>query len=565
MKKSNPKSFVIFLFIICSIIFTFAFAAQSKKDKGLAYYHYIRGKLDSMIGNPIEAIEHFNKTLKYDKELVRPKLNLAIELYKIGKIEDALDYCEEIIKKIPDYVEAHNLKGKIFLLYNKPQKAIQAFSKAVELNTEDPEAYFDLGSIYFQKNEYDNAKNIFEKFIKIHPYDLQGHFFLAQAYFKLKDYEKSLNSFKKTLEMDPEYVSSLKNIGLIFELRKDRNMAGKYYEKVIKIEPDNLQYRNFVYEVFLENNDLEKAARILKETIEILPHNIEYRYKLGKLYYENKDWKKAKEVFKFVCEKYPREDTAKLFLAKIYEHTKEPLLAIKTLETIRPSSELYLEANKLLISLYLVNNKKALALSLAGKLKSKYLKNYDFLTFLATIYEKEKNYEEAVQVLQTALKYKPNNEFLFLGLASLFDKLNDYDNAVVYMKSVLKANPDNADALNYMGYYYLDKKFDPYKAKPYLLEALKLKPKDGFILDSVGWLYYHLKDYNNSLTYLIEASTYEKNEPLIFMHISSVYEAKGKAKETKENLMKALELAKKRKDKRLIGEIQKRLNRGKDE
>ena len=38
-----------------------------------------------------------------------------------------------------------------------------------------------------------------------------------------------------------------------------------------------------------------------------------------------------------------------------------------------------------------------------------------------------------------------------------------------------------------------------------LLRAVELRPEDGFIVDSLGWVYYRLGEYENGVTYLEQA------------------------------------------------------------
>jgi tetratricopeptide (TPR) repeat protein len=58
------------------------------------------------------------------------------------------------------------------------------------------------------------------------------------------------------------------------------------------------------------------------------------------------------------------------------------------------------------------------------------------------------------------------------------------------MQRALDVNPDNASALNYVGYTWAEKGVNLVEAEVMILRAIELRPDDGFIADSLGWVYY---------------------------------------------------------------------------
>jgi len=64
------------------------------------------------------------------------------------------------------------------------------------------------------------------------------------------------------------------------------------------------------------------------------------------------------------------------------------------------------------------------------------------------------------------------------------------DEALAYMRRALEANPENAHALNYIGYTWAERGENLEEAEDLILRALALRPDDGYITDSLGWVYY---------------------------------------------------------------------------
>ncbi|MCK7515930.1 MAG: tetratricopeptide repeat protein [Desulfobacterales bacterium] len=74
------------------------------------------------------------------------------------------------------------------------------------------------------------------------------------------------------------------------------------------------------------------------------------------------------------------------------------------------------------------------------------------------------------------------------------------------MRKVIELDPKNANALNYLGYTYADLGQNLDEAERLVLEALKHKPNDGYITDSLGWVYYKKGDYEKALQHLKKAA-----------------------------------------------------------
>jgi Flp pilus assembly protein TadD len=91
------------------------------------------------------------------------------------------------------------------------------------------------------------------------------------------------------------------------------------------------------------------------------------------------------------------------------------------------------------------------------------------------------------------------------------------------MRRVIALDPRNANALNYLGYTYADLGTNLDEAERLIAEALKIKPDDGYITDSLGWVYYKKGDYPRALKYLKRATELVPDDPVIMEHLGDAY------------------------------------------
>ena len=98
---------------------------------------------------------------------------------------------------------------------------------------------------------------------------------------------------------------------------------------------------------------------------------------------------------------------------------------------------------------------------------------------------------------------------------------------------MVKNEPNNAEALNALGYTMVDLTHRIAEGKQYIEKALKLKPDDPAILDSMGWAYYRLGQHQKALQYLQQAFTRLK-DPEIAAHLGEVLWVTGNKEQARQ-------------------------------
>jgi len=96
--------------------------------------------------------------------------------------------------------------------------------------------------------------------------------------------------------------------------------------------------------------------------------------------------------------------------------------------------------------------------------------------------------------------------------------------------------------LNYIGYTYAEQGIRLEEAMDLIQRALKVKPDSGYIIDSLGWVYYQKGLYEEALKYLLEAAKLVPNDPTIIEHLGDVYFKKRMYEKSLEEYEKALTL-----------------------
>jgi Flp pilus assembly protein TadD len=113
--------------------------------------------------------------------------------------------------------------------------------------------------------------------------------------------------------------------------------------------------------------------------------------------------------------------------------------------------------------------------------------------------------------------------------------------------------------LNYLGYTWVDQSQNLKTAMDYIRKAVKLKPDDGYYIDSLGWAYYRLGNIEAAVEHLERAVELRPDDPVINDHLGDAYWRIGRKLEAKYQWQQSLTL---KPDKDLIATIDKKLKDG---
>jgi Flp pilus assembly protein TadD len=106
----------------------------------------------------------------------------------------------------------------------------------------------------------------------------------------------------------------------------------------------------------------------------------------------------------------------------------------------------------------------------------------------------------------------------------------------------LELEPEQPFVLNYLGYSWVDMGMHLDRAKGMLNRAVELRPDDGYIVDSLGWVHFRLGDYGAAADTLERAVELEPGDPVINDHLGDAYWRVGRQREARYQWQRVLTL-----------------------
>ncbi len=162
--------------------------------------------------------------------------------------------------------------------------------------------------------------------------------------------------------------------------------------------------------------------------------------------------------------------------------------------------------------------------------------------------------QKGYAILDAALEKYPDNAQIYFEYGLLLEQDGAQQQAIVRMEKVLELEPNHAEALNYLGYTWADNNVNLEKALEYVQKAMHLKPGNGYIQDSLGWVYFRMGKFDLAIQEILEALKLEPTDPHIYEHLGDIYREQGNIRKAEEAYKKAKKVFKEQADKIRIQE-----------
>ncbi len=102
-------------------------------------------------------------------------LKAALELHDSGKVKEAIQEYDKVIKAQPKLAEAYFNRGNAYYDLGQHQQAIKDFGQVIRLNPKDAEAYYNRGNAYRRLKQDPAALNDYSAAIKLNPDDARSY------------------------------------------------------------------------------------------------------------------------------------------------------------------------------------------------------------------------------------------------------------------------------------------------------------------------------------------------------------------------------------------------------
>jgi len=163
--------------------------------------------------------------------------NEGYDHHNAGRYKEAIEAYSRAIELNPRYADAYHNRGCAYGNLKDSAKAIEDLNRAIELAPRDADAYYNRGVAY--QNLKDSAKAIadYNRAIEFAPRLAVAYSGRGTAYYDLKEYTKAIADCNRAIELNPGYPDAYYNRGAAYRNLKEYTKAIADYNRAIELNP----------------------------------------------------------------------------------------------------------------------------------------------------------------------------------------------------------------------------------------------------------------------------------------------------------------------------------------
>jgi tetratricopeptide (TPR) repeat protein len=365
----------------------------------------------------------------------------------------------------------------------------------------------------------------------------------------------------------PEWYPIFKDLhaGMILELSGKEKDAGTRFERAYKLDDSMLrvsdEYARWlsrnkdaaaatgVYEAFdkklprhplvLEGLREAKAGKKLSPLIDSAQAGAaEALYGIGATLTRRGGEDLALVYLQLALYLQPNHPLALLSLADLYESVKKPAMAIKVYERMPANSPLKRNAQIQLATNLDAADRSDEAIKILKEVTTEDPKDVEAIMALGNIERGRKKFGDCSTTYSRALDVTPASgdkntwvTYYYRGICE--ERSKQWSKAEADMRKALELQPEQPHVLNYLGYSWIDQGINLDEGMKMIKRAVDQRPDDGYIVDSLGWAYYRIGNYEDAVKNLERAIDLKPEDPTINDHLGDAYWRIGRTLEAK--------------------------------
>lgn len=348
--------------------------------------------------------------------------------------------------------DVHNLHqaANDELIKGNDEKAIEIYTKIIELAPGDEVALSQLMDLYLERDKF--------------------MYYITRANVNIvqQKYEYAINDVKKALNLESQSIEALRKLGRLYKVTGKNLRAVDEFLKILDIDANQKDAYIELIDLYTKENSPESAIGIAKKAVANFAQDSEFKNILANLYFKSGDYKNALET--------AEDDFLK---AKILLQDEQNDSAKEILNKLKEDKNMYKESNKeQLAAYYLLEaqyyyNKKEFdeALNYVEKYTDLSLPNALSFQMKALIYEGmgdefkssynwgycykvRKRFDEAIVEFTHAHNAKPDDKNTLIELANLYANNGEKFASMEYWKKVYEIDKDKRAGQILGDFYY---------------------------------------------------------------------------------------------------------------
>lgn len=492
-----------------------------------AYQYFLHARQLESSGQIAEAVDALRLAIAHDSHSAYLHIQLAHQLISLNQLSAADTHLRQAIKLDPEDPLPHFMLGELAFFASNFEYASDHYLKATTLDPLSSLTASRLADVLFMTEGLPATVRFYEQRLSADPLNIHSLIMLSRLYPLAGRNIDTVEVLVRLLELDAEYARPVDRLGEWY-IRSQQPEIG--IELLLEIEsklPPLPIISLVLGKLHLAAAHEEEAARHFHQARAFDVWDDRNALQVGFAYLEARFAEKAAEHFRSTFESGGNRMSLYLWghallQAKNYEAA---ISVYSQLEAEDGEYHLFARVDTAQC-LYLMKKRRQ-AEETIKHLIAEFGASSRIYMLAAEYFEKTGRANFAIKILKEGLKeLGPRSEMMY-NLGMRLETAGHKKQALAVIESLHEYDPYHADALNFIGYSYSQSGTNLEQAEIMIRRAISLKPTQGYIIDSLGWVRFRRGDIKQAIQWLSLAATLEPMEAEIFLHLALALKAAG--------------------------------------
>ena len=195
-----------------------------------------------------EAEQCYEEMLRFQPDNANALHFLGIIYYRRKQYDLAISYIKKALFLQPNYFDAYNNLGIVLQEIGQFDEAITYYQQAIQVNPDSYLPYYNLGNLFREKKQIEKAINYYRKALQANPNLLEAYTQLGRIFDDIGQLELGVHCYKYALQLNPNLVDETTNVGILLAKQSKLDEAEVYFKRALQINPGFLPaYHNLLF------------------------------------------------------------------------------------------------------------------------------------------------------------------------------------------------------------------------------------------------------------------------------------------------------------------------------
>jgi tetratricopeptide (TPR) repeat protein len=495
-------------------------------------------------------------------------------------LDQAIAEYQKIVALKPSSVEDHMVLGQLYTVKHDSKKAEEEFKTAQAIEPESEDVVLNLARLYGESGDLEHAAKVIVA-IPVEDRTPKMEFTLGAIYDQLKQPKDAIAAYQRSSDMDPGNVQTLEALAQALLNDNQYDQALKQYKELVAADPENTGAMVHIGEIQRHDGKYEDALATTSAALKKDPTSLEAGYNVGLLLDVLGRFDEAAQTYQSMVDlnthangAYTGEEKNNrgIFLERLGALYLEQNKIDQALATYQKMIDLggdtAVRGYQGQVDAYNQARQFDKAIAVSRSAAAAEPKNHDIELMLAGELTDQGGADEAMTLARSLLDNTDQDRGIWLAIGQMDIRLKrwkDADDALnkaaalttkkedkIYLlfvrgewaerqkhdgpaerffRQALELDPANAMTLNYLGFMLADKNTRLPEALAMIRKAVEQEPMNGAYLDSLGWVYFRLGEYELSEENLRQAVDRDQADPTVHEHLGDLYEKTGRIRQ----------------------------------